>query len=71
MPQSLLLRIIALPVILVLLAILAFCPPPVLRADDAPASEAWPKGEVAKYTFDHSKIFPGTVRDYWVYVPKQ
>lgn len=30
-----------------------------------------PKGEVAKYSFDQSKIFPGTVRDYWVYVPKQ
>jgi sugar lactone lactonase YvrE/acetyl esterase/lipase/enterochelin esterase-like enzyme len=30
-----------------------------------------PKGEVIKYTFDHSKIFPGTVRDYWVYVPRQ
>src|SRR2546430_12808370 len=30
-----------------------------------------PKGEVTKYTFDQSKIFPGTVRDYWVYVPKQ
>ena len=30
-----------------------------------------PKGEVAKYTFDKSKVFPGTVRDYWVYVPKQ
>jgi sugar lactone lactonase YvrE/enterochelin esterase-like enzyme len=30
-----------------------------------------PKGDVSHYTFDHSKIFPGTVRDYWVYVPKQ
>src|SRR3954471_2613761 len=30
-----------------------------------------PKGEVTKYTFEGSKIFPGTVRDYWVYVPKQ
>jgi sugar lactone lactonase YvrE/enterochelin esterase-like enzyme len=30
-----------------------------------------PKGEVTKYTFDQSKIFPGTVRDYWVYIPKQ
>ncbi|HTN73662.1 MAG TPA: SMP-30/gluconolactonase/LRE family protein [Pirellulaceae bacterium] len=30
-----------------------------------------PKGEVTKYSFDQSKIFPGTVRDYWVYVPKQ
>ena len=37
-----------------------------------PAQEARPpKGEVTKYTFDKSKIFPGTVRDYWVYVPKQ
>src|SRR5436305_6150826 len=32
---------------------------------------AVPKGEVMKYTFDQSKIFPGTTRDYWVYVPKQ
>jgi sugar lactone lactonase YvrE/enterochelin esterase-like enzyme len=30
-----------------------------------------PKGEVSKYTFQTSKIFPGTVRDYWVYVPRQ
>src|SRR5215218_2326757 len=30
-----------------------------------------PKGEVTKYTFDKSKVFPGTVRDYWVYVPSQ
>src|SRR5215471_11778624 len=30
-----------------------------------------PKGEVTKYSFDKSKIFPGTVRDYWIYVPKQ
>lgn len=42
-----------------------------LRADDAPKADAPPKGEVIKYSFDKSKIFPGTVRDYWVYVPKQ
>ena len=29
-----------------------------------------PKGEVTKYTWE-SKIFAGTTRDYWVYVPKQ
>jgi gluconolactonase len=40
--------------------------PATLRADDPP-----PKGEVTKYTFKDSKIFPGTTRDYWVYVPKQ
>ena len=32
---------------------------------------AWPKGDVTKYTFDKSKVFPGTTRQYWVYVPKQ
>ena len=30
-----------------------------------------PKGEVLKFSFDRSKIFPGTFRDYWVYVPAQ
>src|SRR5436853_3953621 len=30
-----------------------------------------PKGEVLKFTFDKSKIFPGTTRDYWVYVPAE
>jgi gluconolactonase len=30
-----------------------------------------PEGEVLKFEFAKSKIFPGTVRDYWVYVPKQ
>lgn len=30
-----------------------------------------PKGEVLKFVFDQSKIFPGTWREYWVYVPAQ
>ena len=30
-----------------------------------------PKGKVTKHTFEQSKIFPGTVRDYWVYMPAQ
>ena len=30
-----------------------------------------PKGEVLKFTFASSKIFPGTTRDYWVYIPRQ
>jgi sugar lactone lactonase YvrE/enterochelin esterase-like enzyme len=38
---------------------------------DSKAQPDVPKGEVTKYTFDKSKIFPGTTRDYWVYVPKQ
>jgi len=30
-----------------------------------------PKGEVLKFEFDKSKIFPGTWREYWVYIPSQ
>jgi gluconolactonase len=30
-----------------------------------------PKGEIIKFTFDQSKIFPGTSRDCWVYIPAQ
>jgi gluconolactonase len=29
------------------------------------------KGEVLKFTFDQSKVFPGTTRDVWVYVPRE
>jgi gluconolactonase len=42
-----------------------------LAAAGRAADPEVPKGEVKKYTFDQSKIFPGTTRDYWVYVPKQ
>src|SRR5271156_3722357 len=42
-----------------------------LRAEETKPAPDVPKGEVAKYSFDHSRIFPGTVRDYWVYVPRQ
>ncbi|HEY6167707.1 MAG TPA: alpha/beta hydrolase-fold protein [Verrucomicrobiae bacterium] len=30
-----------------------------------------PQGEVKKFTLADSKIFPGTTRDWWIYVPKQ
>ncbi len=51
-----------------------------LLAQDKPAetapvpkepAQSPPKGEVTKYTFENSKVFPGTWREYWVYVPKQ
>src|SRR4051794_33814780 len=53
-------RMLAIP-----LVFLALVRPTPLRADDAP------KGEVTKHAFDQSKVFPGTVRDYWIYVPRQ
>lgn len=37
----------------------------------AAQTAAVPKGVVTKYTFDQSRVFPGTTRDYWVYVPAQ
>ena len=46
--------------------LIALVVPPTLVAADAP-----PKGDVTRYTFDKSAIFPGTTRSYWIYVPKQ
>lgn len=30
-----------------------------------------PKGEVLKFSYEKSKVYPGTYRDYWVYIPAQ
>ena len=38
--------------------------------DDSMVHEGVPRGEVTKHKWE-SKIFPGTVRDYWIYLPKQ
>ena len=35
------------------------------------AAQDVPQGEVTKHAFESSKIFPGTYRDYWIYIPKQ
>ena len=44
----------------------------VMVADSAAAADApTPKGEVQHHVFDQSKVFPGTTRDYWIYIPKQ
>src|SRR5437899_1954529 len=54
-----------------ILALLVFGPAATVRTGEERQPTAVPKGEVTKYTFDQSRIFPGTTRDYWVYVPKQ
>jgi enterochelin esterase family protein len=41
-----------------------------LGPDSQPKPDV-PKGAVSKRTFTASSIFPGTARDYWVYVPRQ
>ncbi len=37
---------------------------------EAERGEGVPQGEVTQHTWE-SEIFPGTVRDYWIYVPAQ
>jgi enterochelin esterase-like enzyme len=38
---------------------------------DSQRQEGVPQGTVTPHKWEISKVFPGTVRDYWVYVPKQ
>lgn len=38
---------------------------------DSQFHDGVPRGEVKKSQWKESKIFPGTERDYWIYVPKQ
>ena len=42
-----------------------------LLGPDSQPHDNVPKGKVTQYSFDHSKIFPGTTRNYRVYVPAQ
>jgi gluconolactonase len=37
----------------------------------AKASPNVPKGEILHFKYKNSKFYPGTVRSYWVYVPKE
>ena len=39
--------------------------------DDAKPQEGVPEGTITKHTWESTKHYPGTVRDYWVYVPAQ
>lgn len=63
--------------ILTPLLALLFVASPLISADDyklgsdSSSDPAVPKGEIRTGTFIDSKIFPGTARDYFVYVPKQ
>jgi sugar lactone lactonase YvrE/enterochelin esterase-like enzyme len=38
---------------------------------DSQTHDGVPRGKVTKYTWNTSKIYPGSTRDYWVYVPAQ
>src|SRR6516225_4659261 len=58
-----------------LAAALTIAPRPALSEEYVPGPDSQrqpgvPQGKVTKYEWT-SKIYPGTVRDYWVYVPAQ
>ncbi len=53
------------PVLRCLGLALLFVPATIHAADEVP------KGEVKEYSFENSKVFTGTVRKYWVYIPRQ
>ncbi len=38
---------------------------------DSQRQEGVPRGTVTQHRWESSQVFPGTVRDYWVYVPAQ
>ena len=40
-------------------------------AGDSLPQDGVPKGVVTKHTWDTSRLYPNTTRDYWVYVPAQ
>ena len=42
-----------------------------VRTPDSERQEGVPRGEVSQHKWTKSRIFAGTERDYWVYVPKQ
>ena len=53
------LRTLLVPIFLLVISIFA-------QAQSSP-----PRGGITKYVFDQSKIFPGTTRNYWIYIPQQ
>jgi gluconolactonase len=65
-------RIYYLVLVFVQATALAQTPNEKYNVDSASVEHAGvPKGEVLKFTFSDSKIFPGTWREYWVYIPAQ
>lgn len=57
-------------IIILLFATALWPAPQYTLGPDSQRQPGVPEGAVTHYTW-HSKIFPGTVRDYWVYVPAE
>jgi len=46
-------------------------PGPYELTDDSRPREGVARGEVTRHVFDESAVYPGTIHEYWVYVPAQ
>ncbi len=77
LPSSRLVNRFSFGILCLSIAILAMASPPPLIAQEYPLGrdslkqEGVPTGKVTKHAWNESKIFPGTERDYWIYVPAQ
>ena len=58
------------PLVLLALASIAIAEDYPLGPDSQPQPGV-PQGEVKKFAFETSKLFPGTKRDWCLYIPKQ
>jgi sugar lactone lactonase YvrE/enterochelin esterase-like enzyme len=56
---------------LLLAALTAWAADDYVPGPDSLPQPGVPRGQVLKFSLDDSKIFPGTHRNYWVYVPAQ
>lgn len=57
--------------VILALSTLAYAEDDYVLGPDSQRQEGVPKGELTEYKWETSKVFPDTVRKYWVYVPKQ
>ncbi len=58
-------------ILLIAAAIAAAAQEQYVLGPDSQRQPGVPQGKVKQYTFSASKIYPGTVRDFWVYIPEQ
>jgi len=64
-------RKILLLVFLTVISAVLLCAEEYTLGPDSQRQPGIPKGTVTKYSWTTSKIYPGTTRDYWIYVPAQ
>ena len=59
------------PVIVLAIAANLLAAEPYKLGPDSQSQDGVLKGEVTKFHWKNEKFYPGTERDFWIYVPKQ